>query len=285
MPTLTAHQSSVITKLLLLGDSGTGKTGALASLAKAGYNLRILDFDNGLDILANLLRDDPAALERVNFQICTDQTRVAGNQMIPGAQAWGRAIQTLGNWPDGIGKIDTWTPRDILVIDSITFAGKAAVRFVLNLNGRIADLPRWDDYYTAQGLLEKLLATLYSDSVKCNVIAISHVREIGKMHTKLDAKGRPVQVEEEGSRKGYAETGTGKALSPTIGRYFNAILLADIEGSGQSARRLIRTVPHGNIGLKNANPVRVKPSYPLATGLADYFAAVRQEEPAQQKAS
>lgn len=285
MPTLTAHQSSVTTKLLLLGDSGTGKTGALASLAKAGYNLRILDFDNGLDILANLLRDDPAALERVNFQTCTDQTRVAGNQMIPGAQAWSRAIQTLGNWPDGIGKIDTWTPRDILVIDSITFAGKAAVRFVLNLNGRIADLPRWDDYYTAQGLLEKLLATLYSDSVKCNVIAISHVREIGKMHTELDAKGRPVQVEEEGSRKGYAETGTGKALSPTVGRYFNAILLADIEGSGQSARRLIRTVPHGNIGLKNANPVRVKPSYPLATGLADYFAAVRQEEPAQQKAS
>lgn len=274
MVSLTEHQSTNTTKLLLLGDSGAGKSGALASLAKAGYNLRILDFDNGLDVLANLLRDDPEAAARVDFQTVTDATRIGGTQMIPQANAWTKAIKTLGDWP-GYGKLDTWTPNDILVIDSLTFAGKAAVRFVLNLNGRITDLPGWNDYYTAQGLLEKLLATLYSDSIRCNVIVISHVREVGKSHTELDSKGRQITIEEEGSRKGYAETGTGKALSPTVGRYFNAALLADIEGSGQSARRIIRTVPHQNIGLKNANPAKVKPVYPLATGLADYFAAVR----------
>lgn len=274
MVSLIEHQSTNTTKLLLLGDSGAGKSGALASLAKAGYNLRILDFDNGLDVLANLLRDDPEAAARVDFQTVTDATRIGGTQMIPQANAWTKAIKTLGDWP-GYGKLDTWTPNDILVIDSLTFAGKAAVRFVLNLNGRITDLPGWNDYYTAQGLLEKLLATLYSDSIRCNVIVISHVREVGKSHTELDSKGRQITIEEEGSRKGYAETGTGKALSPTVGRYFNAALLADIEGSGQSARRIIRTVPHQNIGLKNANPAKVKPVYPLATGLADYFAAVR----------
>ena len=37
-----------ITKCILLGDSGTGKTGALASLVKAGYKLRVLDLDNKL---------------------------------------------------------------------------------------------------------------------------------------------------------------------------------------------------------------------------------------------
>lgn len=277
MPSLSEHQSSTITKLLLLGDSGTGKTGALASLAKAGYNIRVLDFDNGLDVLANLLRDDPTALARVTYETLTDPVRIAGTQMIQAAQAWTKMQKILGDWPN-VGKLETWTSRDILVLDSLTFAGKAAVRFVLQLNGRLNDLPGWNDYYTAQGLVERLLATLYSDSLKCNVIAISHVREIAKMHVEMDSKGRPVNVEEEGTRKGYAETGTGKALSPTVGRYFNAILLADIEGSGQSARRVIRTVPHQNIGLKNANPTRVKPTYPLVSGLAEYFQAVRGEQ-------
>lgn len=278
MPSLNEHPSAKTTKLLLLGDSGSGKTGALASLVEAGYNLRILDFDAGLDVLANLLKaKDPKLLEKVNFQTVTDATRVANGQMIPGATAWTRAIKILGEWPDGIGKLETWGEKDILVLDSLTFAGKAALRFVLGLNGRIADLPGWSDYYSAQGLLEKLCSTLYSDSIKCSIIVISHVREVGKTHQEQDSKGRPITVEEEGSRKGYAETGTGKALSPTIGRYFNAILLADIEGSGQATRRIIRTVPHLNIGLKNSAPSNVKPSYPLATGLAEYFKAVRGE--------
>ena len=50
MPNLSKHQSSEFTKLLLMGDSKSGKTGALASLVLAGYKLRILDFDNGLEI-------------------------------------------------------------------------------------------------------------------------------------------------------------------------------------------------------------------------------------------
>ena len=51
MPSLSAHQSNDYVKLLLCGDSGSGKSGALASLVGAGYKLRILDMDNGLDSL------------------------------------------------------------------------------------------------------------------------------------------------------------------------------------------------------------------------------------------
>lgn len=277
MPSLKDHGSNQTTKMLLLGDSGSGKTGALASLVEAGYNLRILDFDSGLDILANVLRakNKPELLERVNFQTCTDGSRIAGTNMIPTATAWSRAIKILGDWPDGIGRLDTWTSNDVLVIDSLTFAGKAATRFILNLNGRIGDVPGWNDYFGAQQLLEKLCATLYSDTVRSNVIVISHVREVAKTHQELDSKGRPITVEEEGSRKGFAETGAGKALSPVIGRYFNSVLLVDIEGSGAATRRIIRTVPHENIGLKNSAPGSVKAKYGIDTGLAEYFAAVR----------
>lgn len=266
------------TKLLILGDSGAGKTGALFALLEAGYNLRILDFDKGADVLKNLIKQSskPQLMNQVDVEVVTDGTRLVKGRMIPGATAWTKALKTLEDWP-GLGNIGSWGSKDILVLDSLTFAGRAAVRFVLNLNGRITDLPQFQDYLTAQTMVDQLLATLYSDDVKCNVIVISHVKEIAKTRTEVDSKGRQIQVEEEGTRKGYAETGTGRALSPTVGRYFNSVLLVDIEGSGPATRRVIRTVPHTNIGLKNSAPGLVRPSYPLATGLADYFKAVRGE--------
>lgn len=268
----------MLVKLLLIGDSGNGKTGALVSLIKAGYNLRILDYDNGADIIKNILRDEGKSElfdKHVNRQVVTDNFRIVGVNIIPTATAYNQGIKHIGNWPDNLGPITTWTDKDIFVLDSLTFAGKAATRFCLNLNGRIADLPGWNDYFAAQGMLEKLCGLLYSEAVKCHVIVISHVREVAKTHQELDSKGRPITVEEEGSRKGYAETGAGKALSPVIGRYFNSVLLVDIEGSGAGTRRIIRTVPHENIGLKNSAPGAVRPTYPIATGLAEYFAAVR----------
>lgn len=279
MPNLMNLPTSVTTKLLLLGDSGSGKTGGLGSLAIAGYNLRICDFDNGVNILKDVLKNHPDAMRRVAYVTCTDPMHSVQGRFIPkAAQAWGRAVTAMDNWDDGdnkFGSILTWGEKDILVIDSLNFAGKSALRLIQQMNSRLAGIPWQSDYGDAQRLVENMMAMLYSEQVKCNVIVLTHIREVGKTQTVMDAHNKMVTVEEEGSRRGYAETGTGRALSPTIGRYFNAVLMVDIIGSGQSARRVIRTVPHENIGLKNPAPGTVKPEYPLASGLADYFAAVR----------
>lgn len=267
------------TKLLFIGHSGAGKTGALVSLIEAGFNLRILDMENKTHIIRNILRDNKKSHlweKLVSCQVVTDGAKIIGAQMIPTATAWPTMLKTLGNWP-ALGNIGTWNENDILVLDSGTAAGKAATRFLLNLNGRISDLPGWSDYLAAQDLMDKLCATICSSEVKCNVIVISHIREVAKTRQEVDSKGRQITIEEEGTRKGFAETGTGKAFSPIIGRYFNSVLLADTEGSGQSARHVIRTKTHDNIPLKNPAPGSVKPSYPLATGLAEFFATVRGE--------
>lgn len=63
MASIKEHTSADVTKLLLVGDSGSGKTAALASLANAGKNLRILDYDDGLSILPDLLT--PEGVSRV----------------------------------------------------------------------------------------------------------------------------------------------------------------------------------------------------------------------------
>lgn len=287
MGTLDQHVSNSITKVMVLGDSGLGKTGALASLVFAGYNLRVMDFDNGIDILANLVRQKkPELLKGIRYKTLTDDMKVLGGKIqATSSKAWNDAVALLGDWKDGsepgLGSVTTWGPQDVLVVDSLTFAGKAALRFICAMNGRLASKPYQSDFGDAQTLVENFLAMLFSSSIKCNVVVLSHIREIGKQATisvtDKDGKEKPMIVEEEGTRKGYAETGTGRALSPLVGRFFNSVLMVDMLGTGEHARRIIRTVPIDNIGLKNSAPGLVKPSYPLATGLAEYFAALRGE--------
>lgn len=297
MAKLSDHQSSGTTKGMILGDSGSGKSGALVSLAMAGYNLRVMDWDNGIDILRNLLRPLPtdgsapirekaAALDRINYVTLTDRMKVVGGKVQPiTANAWMKGVNLLSDWKeDNLGPVTTWGSKDVLVCDSLTFAGKASLRYILSINGRLnAERPFQSDFGEAQTLIENFLGMLYSEDVKCNVLVLSHVRELGKVTTiqVTNAKGedKAVQVEEPGTQKGYAETGTGRALSPIVGRYFNSVLMTEITGQGTSARRELVTVPTGNIGLKNSAPGLVKPRYPLATGLAEYFAAVRNEAP------
>jgi hypothetical protein len=51
VPKASDHLATGLRKMLYIGDSGTGKTTSLISLVKAGYILRIFDFDNLLDPL------------------------------------------------------------------------------------------------------------------------------------------------------------------------------------------------------------------------------------------
>jgi hypothetical protein len=280
MPTLDAHQSMERAKVLYLGDSGSGKTGSLLSLVLAGYELGILDFDDGLDILANEIRaKDPALLKNVSYVTCTDKFAVSAGRLLPTtANAWASGVESLIKWPDW-GPVAEWGSNRVLVVDSLNFAGKAAVRHILKLNARLAIPPQIQDYFEAQRLVENFVASICSDHIKCNVIVLTHVREVGKkqesLETGKDGKDRVRTVTIAGTEKGYAETGTGNALSPNIGAYFNNVLLAHVMGSGQGTRRVIRTIPYDNIGLKSSAPSLVKPEYPLATGLAEYFATVR----------
>src|SRR5216683_1625548 len=101
MPTLSNHQSNDFTKMLIMGDSGTGKTGALASLVKAGYKLRILDFDNGLDVLKQFVyKDCPENIDNVEFRTLQDKLKATPLGSIVDGQpkAFPAALRMLDHW-------------------------------------------------------------------------------------------------------------------------------------------------------------------------------------------
>src|SRR6185312_3321185 len=134
MPPLADHPSSSVIKLLNIGESKTGKTGALASLVKAGYTLHILDYDNGLDILQTALRGDNAALARVHFATLRD-TIVMHNgtpRLKAPVHAYKDAGKTLQEWG-----VEAFTPNDVIVLDTLTTFSDAAFNEACSIGGRL----------------------------------------------------------------------------------------------------------------------------------------------------
>lgn len=270
---MTEFQHEAI-KLLLCAESGRGKTGALASLAAAGYNLRILDLDNNSRVLKSLLTDSQSPYvkanakvgERLQSVIGLSETRKAtgGKLAISKAEVWSKACSLLENWKDGerdFGSIAQWTSQEVLVVDSFTRLGEAAMRFVQAMNGRLNQHPWQSDYGEAQGLLKAFIELVADADIKCNVILNCHIQSI---------------EDSDGVNRDFPKA-PGKAIAKDIATYFGSLLLVTTVGNGANLKRVIKSQPTGTLGVKNTAPFRVASEYPLETGLSDYFKAVRGE--------
>ena len=257
MPNLEASNVQPPIKLLLIGDSGTGKTGALASLVRDGYKLRILDFDNKIagGILPILIkRDNPDRLKSVEFEPLRDKLKSSAlGPILDGIpQAFTRGLALLDKWPDGTSPRE-WGAEYVLVIDSLTFLSDAAFNWAKGMNPSAKDPRQW--FYTAQQAVEGTLALLTSASFQSHVVVIAHV----------SWQDRP-----DGTMKGYPAS-VGKALGPTIPAYFeNMALCPTVAG-----KRTIQTVPTALVDLKNPAAFRMAASLPIETGLADFFKTVK----------
>jgi len=249
LPTLDNHQSDSFTKLIYIGDSSTGKTGSLVSLLSAGYKMKILDMDNGLETLKTYARLAQADLSLVEYETYRDIYRVtpAGPVIKGMPKAFTDALKKMTEWSEAIDD-----DRTIFVLDSLSAYGRAAYQWAKGMNPTVKDPRQW--YHTAQQAVEDTLALITGESFKMNAIIISHVN---------------YKEVTEGVQKGYANA-IGTALGPVIPRYFNTLLLAESIGSQKNTKRKIKTLPTGIIDLKIPNP-EAEAEYPLETGLASIF--------------
>lgn len=298
-------------KVLVIGKSGAGKTGAQASLVAEGYNLRIIDTDKGIRPLRSLLMDPRypyAALikkrginlehavryvpidtsmklrtitTRVGVDKTTSQTVLAPSD----AKAWTNVITLLDNWKEGgldLGPVSSWGPKDVLSLDSFSTLAKCAYYFSQSLNGRLGARDQGYDYQRdvgeAQSQLTRLLELLYDSNIKCNVIVISHITWVDESQ---GIASRPREATKDGAivlsnPDGYPSA-IGRALSPQMGKYFNDVFIVRSTGTGASVSRNISTVPQD--GVIGKNSVFMDREYSVTTGLAQIFAAIRGSAP------
>lgn len=280
MPTFKNYSKSQITKMLYLGNTGAGKTGSLCALAAAGYNVRIIDLDKGVELIKDYLTNPKSiycqaqpglwtleqaksTLDRLSYVTIDETFSVIKGMPMPKGDSWQKLNELLDNWVDGestLGSVYTWGPKDVLVIDGMSRLANGAFNYQLKLNGRLNTRPEQSDYWAAQNMIIRLLSMLYSSALQCNVIMICHIAFIETR---------------DGPTRGFPQT-IGKALAPQIGQFFNHALLAKASGSGETTKRVIMTNTSGMVELKSAAPLRVKNEYSLATGLAEYFRDIRE---------
>jgi hypothetical protein len=258
MPNLANHQSSNFTKLLLIGDSGSGKTGSLASLVAAGYKLRIWDFDNGLDpLVQHVRRASVDKLGNIEYHTLRDRKKSSAiGPVIDGApKAFITSLQLLDKWDDGT-KPAEWGADTIAVIDSLTFMGDAAEDWAETITpgGRSGKDGRMV-IYNAQRAIESVIALVTSESFATNVIVTAHIAYIDMP---------------DGSKRGHP-VAPGSKLSPSIPRYFNNYAMFKSDGG----KRTLRTVSDAFIDLKNPSAFKMQPALPIETGLSDFFKTVR----------
>jgi hypothetical protein len=227
--------------------------------------------DNGLEPLKQfILRDCPGNISNVEYVTLRDKRKASPTGPIIDGQpkAFISAIKLLDRWKyDGtdLGVPAEWGSDCILVVDSLTMLSDAAFdwREPLTSRGKSGDYDKRATYYDAQKAIEDVLALLTSESFRTNVIVITHIRYVNMPDGTI--KGQPTAI--------------GSALSPVIPRYFNSVALCETTGG----KRTLKTIPTAMIDLKNPKPFAMASSYPIDTGLADFFSVLREAPQAKPK--
>jgi hypothetical protein len=237
------HPAQRVTKALIVGDSGSGKTALLGSLANAGLKIRVLDFDDGLQILLDPAYLKPEARQNVSYVTLRDT--------LTKATAFSRAVSLLSNWKtetEDFGPVSTWGDDTVLVIDTLNFMSKAALKAAKAKAGKSltqkASLAEWGD---ALADVENVVSWLTGSDVKCNLVANTHIKHI---------------EDEDGISKAYPAI-EGQNLAKQIAGYFNTVVRIDPKKDG---KRIIRTVSDHKMSLKTPSstiPAEIEPNLAL----------------------
>jgi len=270
MPTLDLHQSTSLVKALVLGNSKSGKTGGMASLVKAGYHFGIVDMDNLLDPLRGfVLRECPDRIKNVHFVTFRDEYKPGpdGPTIKGTPKAFNQAMKIMDHWrteDEDLGCPADWGPDWIFVIDSLSRLCDAAYNYFEPISGKGG---RGQDkravYGDAQKAIEKVLANVTGEGFRTNVLVIGHLL----YQSELDPSGAEIL-------KAYPQ-GVGQKLSPKIPQYFPSV----VHFYNKAGKRTLRTNSTPLLDLANPKPFEMSKEMPIETGLAEFFAVLRDKEP------
>lgn len=296
-------------KIILMGDSGHGKTGAKAALVALGYKLRILDTDRGFKILRSLLTDprypyaaymkrhgiDPGEPGRISHipinvpigintvTIKRDGKNHSYDVISPtSAAAWSRVVNQLREWKDpdqdlNLGPITDWENDSVLDLDTISTLAELAKYWSQDMNNELGALddPHGRHTGAAQELTSRLMIKLTSSEVRCNVIATTHITWADVQRGAALSPEALLREKKSVDARGFPSV-IGRALSPVLGKRWNDVFIVRRTGSSADSERRIYSEPIDNTDAKHS--VWLEKSYPLASGLGQIFYALQYKE-------
>jgi hypothetical protein len=289
-----------------VGDPGTGKSGAIASVVNTGrYYLRVIDLDGNTEPLFQFIRRE--FWPRVHIEHVEDNLYLPGasdvvesrerpGEMVPrkltdevktkgSPKAFRRIWQLLEDWP-GLGPVSGWGPSDILMVDSATPLIKAVDRKVRHISGKSASEQDWKHQAAVNGDFLALMERLKSRArTPCHLYVTFHRKMIGPKEIPEQTKNvKTPEVNKEiiaaaaelWPTKFYPNS-PGRECPTTVGGMFSTLLLFETVFRGEQPVRVIRTVPRPEMDVKV--PVVGLPALlPLEDGLWQVFQALSKEQ-------
>jgi len=242
-------------RVLVCGEPASGKTGAIAQLANAGYRIMLHDFDQNARVIGSYLRDNAADVYVSTYAVA----KVTNTNLFAGTgQATKQAVEELrrfckmlDHWNadgDDLGPSSKLTAKDVIVIDSGTFLGellllaahedpetKRDLRSLYNVAGR---------YYSA------ILDHLCSNKIGASVLVLTHLMQTGDKDDqgKIVGKARDIPV------------GVGEKFSKKMQTYFSDIWHLEVDRGGN---RTFKTSATDKASLRTSNPALIKASEPF----------------------
>ena len=260
------------------------KSGSLACLANAGYNLRVADFDGHFADMAPFFT--PEARARVEIVSLEDKLRDDARHIGPSGTptAFGRFLKLWNNWeyetPEGkvsLGPVRSWTRRDILVVDSMTAMGRANMRRTLALNNRTIDNRREADWGAAQHDEQEVMQILTGDDIPCHVVVTAHLKLIAPKDVEKTDDDLTKNIKEQVAEIVKARlfpSALGRANPPDIAQHFSTVLHFDAEFVNGKEKRIIRTVPSPEVPCVKVPVGGLPRTLPIDTGMLTIFDAL-----------
>jgi hypothetical protein len=233
-PTPAAEDSAQIPgfNVLLMGDSGSGKTTALRTLIDCGLEVFVVFTEPGMDLLADISSD------KLHWAYCPPSTtnykdRLTEAKLISGLswesiskktndpmkskhQSYVKLLTILSDFPDArtgknFGAVDEWDTSRVLVIDSLAGINQMSFQHVAGMS-LARTQPQWG---AAMGLELDLVNSLCFDT-RCHFILTAH---LDKVHDEIFG-GMTIQVNALGNKN-----------APEFPKNFTDVILAVKDGN------------------------------------------------------
>lgn len=276
----------MLIKALSLGDSGSGKSGSLASLAIAGYNIHVLDYDGSMssaNALTSVLEEEPEALARVRWKSIQDKIKFIQGKpaLVRPCTAYREFGKTLEEWG-----AENFTEADVLVLDTLTSFSDAGFNEACSLAGKMglspdgSDHPRPAEYGWMADSVKLAMEILTSAAVPCHVIVNTHVKVTATEEEKMTVERNKIGAPTEPFTRVIGQPNArGQEIPRIVARYFNNVFYYTRQGS----KRVITTQPQGIVDVKTSRIKDIKRFYSIETGLAELFADLGATPPLPRK--
>jgi len=261
MTNAASLQASPALRIMVVGYPGTAKTGMLASLLNAGFKIRMLDFDGNPEPL--LQYANPDKLQNLDIAYFEDKMRLGARFTEPSGipTAFSDALKQMDDWktqdaegnPISLGASKDWGPDTIVVLDSLTSMGEAAMHRAMKLLNKTPE--NNTDRVWGLSMNEQLafIKRLRAPTNRHHVIVLSHLKIISPRDARSGDSELTKSIKQEMAEvvpTRLYPSALGWQLPQQIGKEFPILLEAEKVTKGGKTTRTLNLSPKTLLDVK-----------------------------------